>query len=101
MPNAKPTVVIIDDDPELRASAARPLQSLDLDAHAICRHFRLPKSDPPDCPTSVLDVRLPGQSGLDFQRDLAAAHRELPIISITGHNDIPMTVQAMKVRSSS
>ena len=55
------------------------------------------KSDPPDGPTClVLDVRLPGQSGLDFQRELAAANRELPIIFITGHGDIPMSVQAMK-----
>jgi FixJ family two-component response regulator len=55
------------------------------------------KSDPPDSPTClVLDVRLPGQSGLDLQRELAAAHKELPIIFITGHGDIPMTVQAMK-----
>jgi len=44
----------------------------------------------------VLDVRLPGQSGLDLQRELAAADRELPIIFITGHGDIPMSVQAMK-----
>jgi FixJ family two-component response regulator len=55
------------------------------------------KSDPPDGPSClVLDVRLPGQSGLDLQRELAAAHRELPIIFITGHADVPMTVQAMK-----
>jgi FixJ family two-component response regulator len=55
------------------------------------------KSDPPDGPAClVLDVRLPGQSGLDFQRELRAAKRELPIIFITGHGDIPMTVQAMK-----
>jgi FixJ family two-component response regulator len=55
------------------------------------------ESDPPDGPTClVLDVRLPGQSGLDLQRELMAAHRELPIIFITGHGDIPMTVQAMK-----
>src|SRR5205085_1236391 len=55
------------------------------------------KSNPPDGPTClVLDVRLPGQSGLDLQRELAAAKRELPIIFITGHGDIPMSVQAMK-----
>ena len=54
-------------------------------------------SDPPDGPTClVLDVRLPGQSGLDLQRELADANRELPIIFITGHGDIPMSVQAMK-----
>src|SRR5207249_6801865 len=55
------------------------------------------KSDPPDCPTClVLDIRLPGQSGLDFQRELAAANKEIPIIFVTGHGDIPMSVQAMK-----
>ena len=54
-------------------------------------------SEPPDGPTClVLDVRLPGRSGLDFQRDLAAASVRLPIVFITGHGDIPMTVQAMK-----
>ena len=54
-------------------------------------------SEPPDSPTClVLDVRLPGRSGLDFQRDLAAAGVRLPIVFITGHGDIPMTVQAMK-----
>src|SRR5258705_275744 len=55
------------------------------------------RSDPPNGPPClVLDVRLPGQSGLDLQRELAAANRELPIIFITGHGDIPMSVQAMK-----
>ena len=54
-------------------------------------------SDPPDSPTClVLDVRLPERSGLDFQRDLAAAGVTLPIVFITGHGDIPMSVQAMK-----
>ena len=54
-------------------------------------------SEPPDSSTClVLDVRLPGRSGLDFQRDLAAAGVRLPIVFITGHGDIPMTVQAMK-----
>jgi len=55
------------------------------------------KSDPPEGPTClVLDVRLQGQSGLDLQRELAAANRQLPIIFITAHGDIPMSVQAMK-----
>ena len=54
-------------------------------------------SDLPDGPAClVLDVRLPGQSGLDFQRELAGANRQVPIIFITGHGDIPMSVQAMK-----
>ncbi|MDB5551507.1 MAG: DNA-binding response regulator, partial [Rhizobium sp.] len=55
------------------------------------------KSEPAEGPSClVLDVRLPGQSGLEFQRELAATGRELPIIFITGHGDIPMSVQAMK-----
>jgi FixJ family two-component response regulator len=55
------------------------------------------KAHPPDGPTClVLDVRIPGQSGLGLQRELATANRELPIIFITGHGDIPMSVQAMK-----
>ena len=55
------------------------------------------KADPPDGPTClVLDVRMPGRSGLELQRDLAAANRQVPIIFITAHADVPMTVQAMK-----
>jgi FixJ family two-component response regulator len=73
------------------------LRSLGLDAHLFASIPDFLKSDPPDGPTClVLDVRLPGQSGLDLQRELAAANRELPIIFITGHGDIPMSVQAMK-----
>jgi FixJ family two-component response regulator len=73
------------------------LGSLGLDAHLFASISDFLKSDPPDGPTClVLDVRLPGQSGLDLQRELAAANRELPIIFITGHGDIPMSVQAMK-----
>jgi FixJ family two-component response regulator len=97
MTEAKPTVLVIDDDPDLRASIARLLRSLDLDARPFASISDFLDSDPPDGPTClVLDVRLPGQSGLDLQRELTAAHRELPIIFITGHGDIPMTVQAMK-----
>ncbi len=97
MTDAKPTVLVIDDDPDLRASIARLLRSLDIDTRVFASIPDFAKSNPPDAPTClVLDVRLPGQSGLDLQRDLAAAHRELPIIFITGHGDIPMTVQAMK-----
>ena len=55
------------------------------------------KADPPEGPTClVLDVRMPGRSGLELQRDLAAANRQVPIIFITAHADVPMTVQAMK-----
>src|SRR6202000_430761 len=75
----------------------RLLRSLDIDTLLFASIPDFLKSDPPDGPIClVLDVRLPGQSGLDLQRELAAAHRDLPIIFITGHGDIPMTVQAMK-----
>jgi FixJ family two-component response regulator len=97
MPDANSTVLVIDDDPELRASVGRLLRSVGLDAQLFASISDFLKSDPPDGPSClVLDVRLPGRSGLDFQRELAAANRELPIIFITGHGDIPMSVQAMK-----
>src|SRR5712675_521196 len=97
MPEANATVLVIDDDPDLRASVGRLLRSLGLDAQLFASISDFLKSDPPDGPIClVLDVRLPGQSGLDLQRELAAANRELPIVFITGHGDIPMSVQAMK-----
>src|SRR5580698_1499328 len=97
MPDAKPTVLVIDDDADLRDSIGRLLRSLDLDAQLYASVSGFLKSDPPDGPAClVLDVRLPGQSGLDFQRELSAANKQLPIIFITGHGDIPMSVQAMK-----
>ena len=97
MPDVKPTVLVIDDDQDLRASIGRLLRSLDLDARLFASVSDFLKSDLPDGPAClVLDVRLPGQSGLDFQRELAAANTQLPIIFITGHGDIPMSVQAMK-----
>src|ERR1700730_14558960 len=97
MPDANSTVLVIDDDPDLRASVGRLLRSLGLDAHLFASIPDFLKSDPPDGPACLLlDVRFPGQSGLDFQRELAATNKELPIIFITGHGDIPMSVQAMK-----
>src|SRR5580698_327643 len=97
MPDANATVLVVDDDPDLRASVGRLLRSLGIDTQLFASIPDFLKSDPPDGPAClVLDVRLPGQSGLDLQRELAAANRELPIIFITGHADIPMTVQAMK-----
>ena len=97
MPDANATVLVVDDDPDLRASVGRLLRSLGIDTRLFASIPDFLKSDPPDGPVClVLDVRLPGQSGLDLQRELAAANRELPIIFITGHGDIPMTVQAMK-----
>jgi FixJ family two-component response regulator len=97
MPDTPPTVLVIDDDSDLRASVGRLLRSIGLDVQLFASISDFLKSNPPDGPTClVLDVRLPGQSGLDLQRELSAAKRELPIIFITGHGDIPMSVQAMK-----
>ena len=97
MPEANSTVLVIDDDPDLRASVGRLLRSLGMNVQVFASIADFLKADPPDTPTClVLDVRLPGQSGLDFQRELAAANKEIPIIFITGHGDIPMSVQAMK-----
>jgi FixJ family two-component response regulator len=97
MPDANATVFIIDDDPELRASIGRLLRSVGVDAQLFESIFDFLRSNPPSAPAClVLDIRLPGRSGLEFQRDLLAANRDLPIIFITGHGDIPMSVQAMK-----
>jgi FixJ family two-component response regulator len=97
MHDASATVLIIDDDPDLRDSVARLLRSLGLNARPFASVADFQASDPPDGPTClVLDVRLPGRSGLDLQREFAIANRELPIIFITGHGDIAMSVQAMK-----
>jgi FixJ family two-component response regulator len=90
-------VMVVDDDPDLRESIGRLLRSLGLNARLFASIPDFLKSAPPDCPTClVLDVRLPGQSGLDLQRELLAASRDVPIIFVTGHADIQMTVQAMK-----
>jgi FixJ family two-component response regulator len=90
-------VVVIDDDLELRESLGRLLRSVGLQSRLFESIASFVESGPPDAPTClVLDVRLPGRSGLDFQRDLAAASVRLPIVFITGHGDIPMSVQAMK-----
>ena len=97
MPDAPPTVLIIDDDPVFRDSVALLLRSLGLKTLSFASVSDFLKSNLPDGPTCmVLDVRLPDQSGIDFQRELVEANRQFPIIFITGHGDIPMSVQAMK-----
>jgi FixJ family two-component response regulator len=97
MLDATSTILVIDDDADLRDSLGYLLRSVGLNAKLFASVSDFLKSEPTDGPSClVLDVRLPGQSGLDFQRELAAAGRELPIIFITGHGDIPMSVQAMK-----
>jgi FixJ family two-component response regulator len=97
MADAKSTVLVIDDDPNVRASVGRLLRSVGINVQLFAAIPDFLKSDAPNGPTClVLDVRLPGQSGLDLQRELARTKREIPIIFITGHGDIPMSVQAMK-----
>ena len=97
MPEANASVLIIDDDPEFRDSVGRLLRTVGLDTQQFSSVSDFLKADPPDGPIClVLDVRLPGRSGLELQRELAAANRQLPIIFITAHGDIPMTVRAMK-----
>src|SRR5262249_16662851 len=97
MSNANSTVLVIDDDPDLRASVGLLLESLGIEVQLFASISEFLKSELPNGPAClVLEVRLAGQSGLDLQRELALAKRELPIIFITGHGDIPMSVQAMK-----
>jgi FixJ family two-component response regulator len=91
------TVVVIDDDPDVRASLGGLLRSVGFQVKLLGSVGEFLESGRPEGPTClVLDIRLPGQSGLEFQRELSAAHNQLPIVFITGHGDIPMSVQAMK-----
>ena len=93
----KPTVLIVDDDPDVREALQCLLRSVGLESRAMASLPRFMKSELPSGPTClVLDVRLPGRSGLDCQRELSAAHINVPIIFMTGHGDVPMSVQAMK-----
>ena len=97
MGNANPSVSVIDDDPEFRHSVVRLLRTVGLHTRQFSSVHDFLKADPPEGPTClVLDVRMPGRSGLELQRDLAGANRQVPIIFITAHADVPMTVQAMK-----
>ena len=86
MPDGTSTVLIVDDDPELRASVARLLRSVGLNAQPFATVSDFLASDPPGGPAClVLDVRFPERSGLDLQRELTAAGKNLPVIFITGH----------------
>ena len=94
---AQPTIIIVDDDPGIRESLEGLLRSVGLQVKALAsvpEFVKEGRSEGPAC--LVLDVRLPGRSGLDFQRELSAANIHLPIIFITGYGDIPMSVQAIK-----
>src|SRR5262245_17189864 len=97
MSAANSTILVIDDDPDVRASVGRLLRSVGMNVQLFASISDFLDSDTPDAPPCLVrHGRLPGQSGLDLQRELARANRELPIIFITGHGDIPMSVQAMK-----
>src|SRR5215831_12938068 len=97
MGKADPSALVIDDDPEFRDSVARLLEAVGLQTRQFSSVPDFLRADLPEGPTClVLDVRMPGRSGLDLQRDLAAANRQVPIIFITAHADVPMSVQAMK-----
>jgi len=97
MSEKRPVVLIIDDDLDLRCSIERLLRSVDMDTRLFASTPEFLTYGRPDGPAClVLDVRLPGQSGLDLQRWLVANDIEIPIVFITGHGDIPMSVQAMK-----
>jgi FixJ family two-component response regulator len=96
-PTATPTVFVVDDDDLVRAAIQGMLKSVGLRSEAFGTPQEFLHSKRPDAPSClVLDVRLRGVSGLDFQRELADAGIRIPIIFITGHGDIPMTVRAMK-----
>src|ERR1019366_8417866 len=94
---AAPIVFVVDDDDLVRAAIQGMLKSVGLRSETFATPQEFLRSDRPDGPSClVLDVRLPGISGLDFQNELADAGIRIPIIFITGHGDIPMTVKAMK-----
>ncbi|MGA9391733.1 MAG: response regulator [Candidatus Sulfotelmatobacter sp.] len=96
-PAAVPTVFVVDDDDLVRAAIRGMLKSVGLHSETFGtpqEFLRSRRLEGPSC--LVLDVRLPGMNGLDFQRELADAGVHIPIIFITGHGDIPMTVKAMK-----
>jgi FixJ family two-component response regulator len=96
-PAAVPTVFVIDDDDLIRAAVQGMLKSVGLRSETFGTTQEFLRSKRPDGPSClVLDVRLPGVNGLDFQRELADAGVRIPVIFITGHGDIPMTVKAMK-----
>ncbi len=96
-PAEAPVVFVIDDDAGMRASIQGLLKSVGLQSEAFGTTQEFLRSRRPDGPSClVLDVRLPGINGLEFQRDLADKGFRIPIIFITGHGDIPMSVKAMK-----
>jgi RNA polymerase sigma factor (sigma-70 family) len=94
---AAPIVFVVDDDPSVRSSLKFLLSTVGLKVESFDSADAFLHKKPTDAPSClVLDVRLPGLSGLDFQRELAGRNLRIPIIFLTGHGDIPMSVRAMK-----
>jgi FixJ family two-component response regulator len=97
MNEEQPVVIVVDDDPAIRKGIDRLLRSVGLRVELFESAQEFRQSNRPDAASCiVLDVRLPGQSGLNLQRDLAAADIRVPVIFISAHGDIPMSVRAMK-----
>jgi FixJ family two-component response regulator len=97
MTSASSVVFVVDDDQSVREGLSSLIRSIGLDVETYASGHEYLRRPPPRSPAClVLDVRMPGLSGLDLQRELAHQGREIPIIFITAHGDIPMTVKAMK-----
>ena len=100
MAEKAPVVIIVDDDPSFRMFLSRLVQTVGLKSILFTsaeEFLAAPQPDGPAC--LVLDVQMPGLSGLDLQRELTQRGRPLPIVFTTGHGDIPMTVRAMRAAS--
>jgi FixJ family two-component response regulator len=93
----EPTVFVVDDDPSMRVALTHLFRSMDLGVEVFGSANEFLQADLPDIASClVLDIRLPGVNGLDFQTRLAKANIRIPVVFMTGHGDIPMSVQAMK-----
>ena len=97
-PSLPPNVFLVDDDASVRRALARLLKSAghQVQTFASAREFLGTNADTEEAACLVLDVRMPGLTGIDLQRELQTMNRSLPIVFITGHGDIPMSVKAMK-----
>jgi FixJ family two-component response regulator len=97
MPDPRPTIFIVDDDASVREAVSNLLESVGFDAQAFSSTEGFRNAARPNAPSClVLDIKLPGANGLDFQEALARAGISIPIIFITAHGDVPMTSRAMK-----
>jgi FixJ family two-component response regulator len=96
-PEVHSTVFVVDDDASMRNALSRLIRSAGLHVVAFASAEEFIRRNLPDVPAClVLDVRMPGMSGLELQRELTVANNPIPVILITGHGDIPMSVRAMK-----